>query len=207
MRLFGTAIILAGGKSKRMGFDKALMEICGQPIVGLIIKQLRKVFDDIIVVTNNPDGFSGLDARITSDILRDSGPLGGIHAGLMHSKSQYAFLTACDMPIVSPEYAKYMTEIAQEELPHAVISEKGSWIEPFHALYSRELTEDIERSVKRGIYKIFDVLKYKNVIRISENKVREYSPDLGVFTNLNHIKDLEEFLSRMEVGGMEDVLL
>ena len=84
------------------------------------------------------------------------------------------------MPIVSPEYAKYMTEIAQENLVRSF--RKGSWIEPFHALYSRELTEDIERSVKRGIYKIFDVLKYKNVIRISENKVREYSPDLGVFT-------------------------
>ena len=207
MKCFGTAIILAGGKSKRMGFDKALMEVRGQPIVGLIIKQLRKVFDDIIVVTNNPDGFSSLDVTITEDILSNSGPLGGIHAGLMLSKSKYAFLTACDMPIISAEYAKYMTEVAEEELPHAVISEKGDWIEPFHALYSRELTEDIEYNVEKGIYKIFDVLKFKNVIKISENKVREYSPDLGIFTNLNHVKDLEEFLSRMETGGMRNALL
>ena len=207
MKCFGTAIILAGGKSKRMGFDKALMEVCGQPIVGLIIKQLRKVFDDIIVVTNNPDGFSSLDVTITEDILSNSGPLGGIHAGLMLSKSKYAFLTACDMPIISPEYAKYMTEVAEEELPHAVISEKGDWIEPFHALYSRELTEDIEYNVENGIYKIFDVLKFKNVIKISEAKVREYSPDLSVFTNLNYAKELEEFLSRMETGGVGNALL
>jgi molybdopterin-guanine dinucleotide biosynthesis protein A len=207
MEHFGTAIILAGGKSKRMGFDKAQMEICGEPIVGLIIKQLRKVFDDIIVVTNSPDSFKSLDARITQDKLKGFGPLGGIHAGLTLSKSEYAFVTACDMPIISTEYAKYMMGIAKEKLPHAVISEKGDWIEPFHALYSKSLVDDIETNVGKGMYKIFDVLKTKNVIKVSEDKVREFSPDLGVFTNLNNIKDLEEFLSWVEAGGVESVLL
>jgi molybdopterin-guanine dinucleotide biosynthesis protein A len=207
MDLFGTAIILAGGKSKRMGFDKSQMEICGQPIVALIIKQLRKVFDDIIVVTNKPAAFSGLDARITKDLLKGSGPLGGIHAGLRLSKSRYAFLTACDMPIISPEYAKFMTEVAEKELPHAVISEKVDWIEPFHALYSKDLADDIKENVEKGVFRIFDVLENKNVIKISEDKVREYSPDLSIFTNLNHVKDLEEFLSRVKAGGLKNVLL
>ena len=58
-----------------MGYDKALMEICGQPVIETIIKQLRKEFDDIVVVTNNPGSFTGLDARITGDILK-FGPLG-----------------------------------------------------------------------------------------------------------------------------------
>ncbi|HQD42520.1 MAG TPA: NTP transferase domain-containing protein, partial [Bacillota bacterium] len=65
MELFGTAIILAGGKSTRMGFDKALLNICGRPVVQMIMNQLRKTFDDIVVVTNNPGSFTGLDARIT----------------------------------------------------------------------------------------------------------------------------------------------
>ncbi|NLX87184.1 MAG: molybdenum cofactor guanylyltransferase [Clostridiales bacterium] len=207
MNLFGTAIILAGGKSKRMGFDKSQMEICGEPIVGLIIKQLRKAFDDIIIVTNNPDAFSGLDARITEDLLKGYGPLGGIHAGLRLSKSRYAFLTACDMPIISPDYARFMIEIAEKELPHAVISEKGDWIEPFHALYCKDLADDIKASVEKGMYRIFDVLENKNIIKISEDKVREYSPDLSIFTNLNHVKDLEEFLSRVRAGGIKNVLL
>lgn len=207
MELFGTAIILAGGKSTRMGFDKALLNICGRPVVQMIMSQLRKTFDDIVVVTNNPGSFTGLDARITGDILKNSGPLGGIHAGLTVSKSKYAFLTACDMPILSPEYAKYMVEIARQEMPDAVISQKGDWIEPFHALYSKDLVEDIKRNVENGIYKIHDVLKTKNVVRISESKVREFSPNLDIFTNLNDMADLEKFLSRLETGVMESVLL
>ena len=207
MELFGTAIILAGGKSTRMGFDKALLNICGRPVVQMIMSQLREIFDDIVVVTNNPEGFTGLDARITVDILKDSGPLGGIHAGLTVSKSKYAFLTACDMPILSPEYAKYMVEIARKEMPDAVISQKGEWIEPFHALYSKDLAEDIKRNVEKGMYKIFDVIKTKKVVRISESKVREFSPDLGIFTNLNNMADLERFLNRLETGGMDSGLL
>ncbi len=207
MKLFGTAIILAGGKSSRMGFDKALMEIAGKSMVEIIIKQLRKVFEDIIVVTNNPHAFTGLNARITEDILKNSGPLGGIHAGLIQSDSKYAFLTACDMPIISPEYALHMKETAGKHLPHAVISEKGNWIEPFHALYSIDLANDIQENVENRVYKIFDVLKNKRIIKISESKIREYSPDLGIFTNLNNLRDLEEFYSFIEAGGMNHVLL
>jgi molybdopterin-guanine dinucleotide biosynthesis protein A len=207
MKLFGTAIILAGGKSTRMGFDKALLEICGRPVIEIIIKQLKEAFDDIIVVTNKPDDFIGIDARITEDILKDSGPLGGIHAGLGLSSSKYAFLTACDMPIISSDYARYMTDVAGKCLPDAVISEKGSWIEPFHALYSVDLAGDIQKNVEKGMFKIFDVIKHKNVIKINESKVREYSPNLGIFTNLNHIRDLEDFDRLIEAGGIENALL
>jgi molybdopterin-guanine dinucleotide biosynthesis protein A len=207
MELFGTAIILAGGKSTRMGFDKALLNICGRPVVQMIMNQLRKTFDDIVVVTNNPGSFTGLDARITRDILKNTGPLGGIHAGLTVSKSKYAFLTACDMPILSPEYAKYMVEIARKEMPDAVISQKGDWIEPFHALYSKDLAADIKRNVGNGMYKIFDVLKAKKVVKISESKVREFSPDLDIFTNLNDMADLERFIGRLGTGVVDSVLL
>ena len=92
-------------------------------------------------------------------------------------------------------------------MPDAVISQKGDWIEPFHALYSKDLAVDIKRNVENGIYKIHDVLKTKNVIRISEGKVREFSPDLDIFTNLFDMADLERFFSRLETGVMESVLL
>ena len=167
MKLFGTAIILAGGKSTRMGFDKALMKIRGKPIVEIIIQQLRAVFEDIIVVTNKSEEFTGLDVIVTEDILKGSGPLGGIHAGLMLSKSKYAFLAACDMPVISPDYAKYMMETAAKYLPHAVISEKGDWIEPFHALYNKDLAYDIKTNVQSGKYKIFDVIREKYIVKIS----------------------------------------
>ena len=125
----------------------------------------------------------------------------------MTSESKYAFLTACDMPVISTDYAKYMMEMTRKRLPDAVISEKGDWIEPFHAFYNRDLAEDICRSVQGGIYKIFDVIKNKEVLKISESKVREFSPDLGIFTNLNDVQDLEEFMGSLESGGEDNVLL
>ncbi len=207
MELFGTAIILAGGKSRRMGFDKAQIEICGMPILGLIIDQLREVFEDIILVTNNPGGLTDVDARITGDILKGAGPLGGIHAGLTLAKSEYSFLIACDMPIISTDYAKYMMDIARGSMPHAVITEKGNWVEPFHALYKKSLTDDIKENIKIGRFKIFDVLKDKKMIKISEDKAREFSPDLSIFTNLNYVNDLEGFMRRAKARGMGNVLL
>ncbi len=207
MGLFGTAIILAGGKSSRMGFDKARIEICGKPIVALIIDQLREIFEDVIVVTNNPKGFSGLDARITGDILKGAGPLGGIHAGLTLAKSEYSFLTACDMPVISTGYAKYMMDIASKDMPHAVITEKGDWVEPFHALYKKSLIDDIENNIRMGRFKIFDVLRDKKMVRISEDKARGYSLNLSIFTNLNDSRDLEDFMKQMKARGMENVLL
>lgn len=206
MELFATAIVLAGGKSSRMGFDKAFLDIRGRSMVEIIVDQLRTVFTDIIIVTNNPESFEGLNARITTDILRNAGPLGGIHAGLKLSVSKYVFLTACDMPILSLEYAKYMMEVASTDLPDAVISSKGNWIEPFHALYSKDLADDIEEKVKAGVHKIYDILKHKNVVKISESKVRGYSPNLEIFTNINNLNDLQEFYKLMEAGGNNDGL-
>lgn len=207
MGLFGTAIILAGGKSSRMGFDKARIEICGKPIVALIIDQLREIFEDVIVVTNNPKDFSGLDARITGDILKGAGPLGGIHSGLTLAKSEYSFLTACDMPVISTKYAKYMMDIARRDMPHAVITAKGDWVEPFHALYKKSLIDDIESNIGMGRFKIFDVLRDKKMVKISEDKARGYSLNLSIFTNLNDSRDLEDFMKQMRARGMKNVLL
>lgn len=207
MKLFGTAIILAGGKSERMGFDKAFIEIGGRPILELITDRLNKIFDDIVIVTNSPANFSGLNVRTTEDIIKGAGPLGGIHAGLIFSKSIYSFLTACDMPIVSTSYIEHMMGIALRSMPDAVISEKGDWVEPFHALYNKSLIRRIEQSIKEGRHGIFDALKGRDIIRISEEKVREYSPDLELFTNLNNAKDLDRFVKGFKPEEARDVLL
>lgn len=92
MKKFGSAIILAGGKSTRMGFDKQLLKIDERRLMDSLIHKLHKDFEEIIIVTNRPDLYIGLSHIITTDILKDKGPLGGIHAGLKKSSSQYAFV-------------------------------------------------------------------------------------------------------------------
>ncbi len=195
MNLFGSAVVLAGGKSSRMGFDKALIKIQDKSMVEMVLGQLEGIFDDLIVVTNTPENYEHLNARIVTDILKGAGPLGGIHAGLKTAESRYVFLTACDMPFISIEYINYMKKIARTYLPDAVISEKGKWVEPFHSFYSRDIIPDIEINIKNNLYKIYDTLKQKCLVKVSEEKVREYSPDLRIFLNINNREDLKAFYS------------
>ena len=108
MKKFGTVIILAGGKSSRMGFDKQFLKIEQRSLMDSMIHKLSKEFDEIIIVTNKPDHYIGLGHKITKDIIEDMGPLSGIHAGLTICSSQYALIVACDMPNINMEYIRYM---------------------------------------------------------------------------------------------------
>ena len=76
MKKFGTAIILSGGKSSRMGFDKQFLKIENRRLVDSMIQKLEKEFDEIIIVTNKPQEYLGLGHKITMDILKEKGPLG-----------------------------------------------------------------------------------------------------------------------------------
>lgn len=206
MRFFGSAVVLAGGKSSRMGFNKAFIKVHGKPIIEIILNRLATVFDDLIVVTNEPNKYKNLKARIVTDMIKGAGPLGGIHSGLKTAQSRYVFVMACDMPFISLKYIDYMKTIAAEYLPDAVISCKGNWVEPFHAFYSKNIIEDIETNIKDGSFKIFDTIKNECLIRIDEKKVREYSPNLDIFINLNNREELEKFYTITESAGGQDEL-
>ena len=86
MKRFGTAVILAGGKSTRMGFDKQLLEINERRLIDNLRRKLIREFDEIIVVTNRSEYYLGFDDKITKDIIVGKGPLSGIHAGLMEAQ-------------------------------------------------------------------------------------------------------------------------
>ena len=125
MKKFGTAIILAGGKSSRMGFDKQLLKIDERRLMDSLIQKLHKEFEEIIIVTNRPDLYIGLSHIITSDILKEKGPLGGVHAGLKLSSSQYAFIVACDMPNINMEYVNFMKDQLRDLDSKGCVTEFG----------------------------------------------------------------------------------
>ena len=86
---FGTAIILAGGKSSRMGFDKQFLQIDDRRIMDDVIHNLEQEFDEIIIVTNKPEEYSNYKHKIVKDIIVGKGPLSGIHVGLKESSSNH----------------------------------------------------------------------------------------------------------------------
>ncbi len=197
MEKFGTAIILAGGKSSRMGFDKQFLKINERRLMDSLVHKLKDEFEEIIIVTNKPEYYIGLSHRITKDIIEDKGPLGGIHAGLKLSSSQYAFVVACDMPNMNIDYIRYMKKSIGNRDLDGCVTKFGDWIEPFSSFYSKDIVEQIENHLKSNFRSINSLLKNLNICYIDENKAREFSPNWDMFLNLNTKEDLNKYLENL----------
>lgn len=197
MELFGSAIILAGGKSSRMGFDKQFLKIDKRRLMDSIISKLEKEFNEIIIVTNKPEHYIGLGHKITVDILKEKGPLGGIHAGLKVSSSKYALVMACDMPNVNLDYINYMKDYVKG---HGATTRYRDWIEPFSSFYSRDIIPYIESYLKTRKRSINHLLQELDITYIEEEKAREFSPNWDMFLNLNTREDLDNYLEYISEG-------
>ncbi len=193
--MFDTAIVLAGGKSRRMGFDKQTIVYDDQLLVLETIRRLSRDFSDIIVVTHNSRYYLGTDVRITKDILPSTGPLAGIHAGLTLARSEFAFVLACDMPFYSPEYAKSMQKQMSIGDTGIVTALDNGWIEPFHAYYGKALIPAIEAYLAEGRRNIRDMARDNGVRFLPEAHARSLDPQLRMFANLNTREELDAFLA------------
>ena len=198
MKKFGTAIILAGGKSSRMGFDKQFLKIDERRLMDRIIHKLEEEFDEIIIVTNKPEYYIGLSQKITQDIIEDKGPLAGIHAGLKESSSQYVFVLACDMPNINMDYVRFMKQTIKDKDVDGCVTNFQDWIEPFSSFYSRDIVDDIERHLKSNKRSINSLLPSLNIHYIEEDKARDFSPNWDMFLNLNTREDLNLYLEIYE---------
>lgn len=194
MDMFSTAIILAGGLSSRMGFDKQLIEINQTKLIYTLIEKLNNIFEDIIIVTNKPELYKNIGAIVVSDIIMQKGPLSGIHSGLSISKSKYAYVVACDMPNLNPSYIEFMKDELERRKAYGCITKYGDWIEPFNAFYSVYLKEGIKEYLSTGRRSIYGFLKEFNIIYISEKDAREFSPNWDMFLNLNTCEDLYDYI-------------
>lgn len=195
MDKFSTAIVLAGGQSTRMGFDKQLLRIHERSLMDSIVNNLKEEFEEIIIVSNRPELYGDFKDTIVEDILKFKGPLGGIHSGLSITKSQYAFVVACDMPKVNLDYVRYMKSRLDQDNSLGCVTQYGDWIEPFSAFYSVELQDKIEKYLRTGRRSINGLIKDYRMTYIPEDEAREFSPDWAMFLNLNTRHDLFNYLN------------
>ncbi|NLW21668.1 MAG: molybdenum cofactor guanylyltransferase [Tissierellia bacterium] len=194
MKKFGTAVILAGGKSTRMGFDKQLLKINERRLIDSLRRKLRLLFDEIIVVTNKSEYYLGFSDKITKDIIVGKGPLSGIHAGLSEASSQYVYFIACDMPNINLDYIRYMKEQIEDLDVKACVTRYGDWIEPFNAFYSKDMIGDIKEHITQNRRSVNSLLSKLTVHYIEEKKAREFSPNWDMFLNLNTKEELDDYL-------------
>src|SRR4051812_31899843 len=105
-----TGIILAGGKSSRMGYDKGLAVLNGSKMIDQVYASLKKVVDKVIIVSNT-DSYNYLNVPVYQDLYKDKGPIGGIYTGLSHSTTEKNIIVACDMPFVTEAFLKQLSEL------------------------------------------------------------------------------------------------
>ena len=152
-------IILAGGKSSRMGQDKGLMEWQGKPLIqGIIERSLQIDFAERVIVTNKPEDYRGFGVAVTTDIYSHLGPMSGIHAGLQFNQAPYQLVVACDMPFIDFTVALALLPYLNEDNQAIVPSQEGKH-QPLLAFYHRDCAPVIEQMLlvedERKLTKLF----------------------------------------------------
>ncbi len=182
-RLALTGIVLAGGQSRRMGRNKALMELQGQPLIGRVLEQLAQLCDELIISANEVDVYAGLSAQVVTDLLIGRGPLSGIHAGLTAMRNQRAIVVACDMPFLNLPLLRYLASAAPD--CDVVVPRLGDDYEPLHAVYSAVCAEAIERLVAAGPRRVVHLYDSVRVHVVKEDTLRSFDPHLRSLVNVN----------------------
>jgi len=176
-----TGIILSGGKSVRMGRDKAFIEIDGIPIIQRIYDIFQKIFTEIIIVTNQKEFYSGFKAKIVSDLIINNGALGGLYTGLFFSSNPYSFCVACDMPFLKESMIQYLIKQANEY--DVIVPRTEDGLQPLHAVYSKNCLESIKNIIGIGKYKIIDFYP------LVKTKIIEESEFISLDINLNLMRE------------------
>jgi molybdopterin-guanine dinucleotide biosynthesis protein A len=186
-----TGIILAGGKNSRMGTNKAFLKIDGIRLIDNILAVYKKIFSEIIIVTNDPLSYTEFsDSIVVTDIYKEKGALGGIYTGLFYATHDYSFVAACDMPFLSEDFIIYLTgQIGKHDI---IVPELSEGFQPLHAIYSRNCLSHIKKLLIADKLKITGFYKEVRLLSIPEEKIKSFNKDGRLFLNFNTQKDLEK---------------
>jgi molybdopterin-guanine dinucleotide biosynthesis protein A len=189
-----TGIILSGGKSLRMGENKAFIPIAGVPIIRRIHSVFVGLFQEILIITNETDLYRSFEAEIRTDLIPGAGALGGLYTGLTFARFQYAFVVACDMPYLNPWVIRYMIRCKEEGYDIVVPRTRGG-LEPLHALYSKDCLKPVEQCLHEGKTRILDFFHRVRVRTIEPEEILPIDPHLKSFININTPTDLAQHRS------------
>lgn len=185
-----TGVILAGGKSARMGTDKAFLNLGQQEIIKRIASELQFVFDEVLVVGGDADKLRCLGLKPVPDLIRGGGPLSGIHAALMAARYDKCLVVACDMPFISSALARYIYQKAEGY--DVVVPRQGTYLEPLFAIYCKTCIKTIEESLRALRYKIVNFYPRVMVNYVDEEELRAFTGNGKIFFNINTPEDLEK---------------
>ena len=198
-----TAIVLAGGRSSRMGTPKALLLFDGEPLIVHVVATLRPLFDEVVIVAAPGQDLPSMPVTLVRDDVAYQGPVGGIYYGLRAGGGDVSFVTACDSAFLSPRLVSHLvSQISQHDV---VVPHWQGRFQSLHAVYRRSVLPLLERQLARGELRPVYLFEKVRTRRIEEDEIRRFDPEGWSFFNMNTPEDYAEALKRWsEVHGRRE---
>ena len=187
-----TAVVLTGGKSSRMGRPKALLPFDGEPLIVHIVRHLKRVFAETVVVAAPEQELPLLPVALVRDQVAYQGPVSGIYRGLKAATKEVCFVTSCDAPFLDLALISHLlSEISDCDVVVPFWQER---FQPLHAVYRRSvaplLHEQLERGELRPIF-LYDKVRTR---KVHEDEIRTLDPEGMSFLNMNSPADYDSAL-------------
>ena len=202
-----TGIILAGGKSSRMGTNKALLKLGEKSVIEKLADKMKELFSEVIIIANTPEEYNFLSIPIFKDIYEYKGPLAGIHSGLIHSSTKQNFIISCDIPLMTRKMIEYIVNYKSAH-PITVCRADG-FIQQLAGRYSKDVIPSAEKILQQDISETRNNEQKKrrcSVLRLIEEVGTEIIDAEGlsfygknIFMNMNNRQDYEAITALMKV--------
>lgn len=185
-----TGVLLAGGKSRRMGEDKRYLIVGDQTLLERGLAVLRSIFQEVLVVIGQDSSPLDLDARVVRDLVADCGSLGGVYTGLMQATTPHIFVVACDMPFVDQAVIAQFT--SRRGTADIVMARLAARLHPMHALYGKGCLTVMRQMILARQLKVQELVAHRSlrVQYITEADLLTIDPSWRSFNNVNTPADL-----------------
>jgi molybdopterin-guanine dinucleotide biosynthesis protein A len=187
-----SAIVLAGGRSSRMGTPKALLLFDGRPLIAHLVAALRTRFEEVVVVASPALALPALPARVVRDDVEYQGPVGGLVYGLRAVTHDLAFVSSCDAPFLNLDLVSCFLSRAEG---HDVVV--GRWqgrLQPLHAVYRASVLPQLEQQLARGELRPVSLFDRVRTLVLGEDEIRLIDPEGMSFLNMNTPEDYAQAL-------------
>ena len=203
------AAVLAGGMSRRMGTDKALLPLRpgDPPLAAVVLERVAAVAGEVFIVASHRPGYDRFGVPVVADRFPGTGTLGGIATALAAASAERCLVVACDMPFLSPTLLAWMVDLPDDadafvpRLPGESRQGGGFVYQTLHAIYRRTCLPPIEAALaadRRQVIGFFDRIRVRD---ISEAEVRRFDPDLRSFFNANTPEAVESARALLAAEG------
>lgn len=194
-----TGAILAGGRSTRMGTNKALLPFGGRRIIESLLEKIHPLFPEVLIIANDPEPYAPLGVRVLPDRIPEKGSLGGIYTALHGSAYPHTFCIACDMPLANPAVIAHLRDRAAGY--DVVVPRTTEGYQPLHAVYGKTCLPHIEAMIRADRLKIDRLFPLVRVRTVEAEELRPLDPSLRCFVNVNTREELEAAVRLTQEGG------